>query len=154
METKTVDLDGVKVTISRMTPLSYTEHQSIIAAGAHGGEQGHDESGEFWTNKKLHTFVQNVLLPETVLSVINPAGKVYERKGRRPCVGTDGTDGTYCLNDMGFTRFWNLAGEIIRFTAEPDATFRAGDEATGDRAGADLEAGEVHRRPPINVAQG
>ena len=150
METKTVELDGIIATIARMTPLTRTEHLAIIAEGAHGGEQGDADSNDFWKNAKLHLFIQNVVMPETVLESAD-AEQVYKRQPRKPCVAAEPAGGCYYLGDLGFSRFWALAAHISNFTGEPEATFRGGDEAAGDDAGAHLEAGQGGGGATVNA---
>ena len=153
METKQIDLEGITITVCRMSPLTRTEHLAIIAEGAHGGEQGHADGNDFWKNKKLHKFIQDVVMPETVQEVATDK-HVYAKQRGKPCVSVEDKDGCYFLGDLGFSRFWRLAGEVSNFTGEPEATFLGGDETTGDDAGSDLEASQSMRDDAIATAEG
>jgi len=152
METKTIDLDGFTATVSRMTPLTRTEQLAIVAAGAHDGEQGHEDANDFWKNVRLHRFFQNVVMPETVQELKTPKGETYQKKAGKPCVSAEPVDGRFYLGDIGFSRFWALASEISAYTGEPEATFRCGDAAAGEDSGADMASGEVDGQVAFRAA--
>lgn len=175
MDTKVVDLDGIEVEITRMTPacmfaFSAMYREGGMRVGGDATEKGHEppdsaiggDDSESKTkrgsalikwimeSKELHELLFTRAMPESIVRV--KAGdrewRATNRRGRRqPCVTNEPVDdeNLYFLGDLGPGRVVRLTIAMMNFTQDADALFRAGGSDSTATPGEAVSAGEVHR---------
>jgi hypothetical protein len=124
METKKVELDGLTVTIGRMSFGALLSWEAMALTGD-------KEKPVVTDTPAVIAFYAETLLPECILE-IETEEKKYRGKRGQPCVAIkpgEVTPDQYYLSDMGSARISKLVNEIITFTYEADRTFRESEEA-------------------------